>query len=150
MSLSTLAALLESEHDLLSVLLVRAERLADMTAGGGDSTPRPAATPWDRPRDRAGGLDALRDAIQVVREELSDLELRRALVVSEIAERLGLGPSPALHTIIASASGGNRIALAAAHHDLVFLAPQVDDAGRAAGLGALTPPSLHDFLHAPA
>ena len=146
MSLSALAALLESEHDLLSVLLVRAERLADIVDGAKAPTPVVGSTPWDRPPERSGGPDALRDAIQIVREELSDLELRRALVVSGISERLGLGPTPALHDIIARASGGDRITLAAAQHDLVFLAPQVDDAGRAAGLGALTPPSLNDFL----
>jgi hypothetical protein len=115
---TTVAALLEEEHDLLSVLLVRAERLSD---------------------GKARGIEA---AIRVAREELSALELARAVAVSE----LGLGDMPTLAAVIAAAPGHAGATLATLQEELRLLTFELDQAGRAAGLTGLVPVSLRDFL----
>lgn len=118
MSFSTVAALLESEHDLLSVLLVRAERLADNDDEG------------------------LRHAIAAVCEELAGLELTRAIAVAG----LGVGDMPSLPDLIHAAPPSARSSLASALHELVLIVPQVDEAAESAALQRLVPRSLRDFL----
>lgn len=117
-----LAALLESEQDLLSVLLVRAERLAH-------------------------GDEPGRRQLEAIRDELAAVDLRRAMFLTAT----GVDPAVTFDELIAGAADPSaRRVLSAAAAELRYLVGEVEAAAAEAGMAWLVPRSLRDFVLGPA